>query len=230
MAWEGLHALGLTVKQEGRGERVWPVSNWSRFNRWVTLGKLTGQGRKATEVSATYADSPDGRHILYMTFKQPDQYSLCYVDVRGDPAPHTFLQLNQRFHSPDLSSQGWVAFSMETTRGGGQDVFVARFPEGSERTLVSNSGGYWPKWTADGDRLFYSELDGTIVEVAVTTEPELRLSEPTRLFKRDLRELMFPYDWPDPFEVTPDEKSFLIAESIEERERLALVLAENWSP
>ena len=53
------------------------------------------------------------------------------------------------------------------TSPGGWEVYVARFPEFTDKRQVSSAGGMQPRWRRDGKELFYLSLDGVMMAAAI---------------------------------------------------------------
>ena len=91
-------------------------------------------------------------------------------------------------------------------------------------------GGVWPRWSADGSRLYYrSRRD--VMAVDFETEPAVRLGTPTRLFEGELTGQDIPEGRPDAFTVSGDGRFLLVRRAQRGREAAAatgIVLVENW--
>jgi hypothetical protein len=87
------------------------------------------------------------------------------------------------------------------------------------------SAGTSPKWSRRGDR-FYFVRDRALCEVAFEAAETPRIGSPRDLFSSDALDALlaeFGYD------ITPDEKSFLLAREIEERgSKTGIVVVQNW--
>jgi hypothetical protein len=59
----------------------------------------------------------------------------------------------------------WVAHV--STESGRTEVFVVAFPGPGGKWQISNGGGSFPRWRADGRELFYLGADGSIVAVPI---------------------------------------------------------------
>jgi len=78
---------------------------------------------------------------------------------------------------------GWLAYVSNET--GHDEVYVVEFPSGENKRQVSVDGGMTPLWSRQGNELFFQSdqtNDAAIMVVGVTTEPELKPTEPKRLF------------------------------------------------
>ncbi len=109
---------------------------------------------------------------------------------------------------------------------GTYEVYLERFPSLGDRQQLSNSGGRWPAWSADGERLFYTSFDGRqIFEVPISIRDEVSIGTPRRLFERS--------DVPDPrfpsYDVMPDGKRFVVLKQARDTAaRMNIVVVQNW--
>jgi Tol biopolymer transport system component len=72
---------------------------------------------------------------------------------------------------------------MPSLAGGTPESMLRRFPAGDERWQVSASGGWWPRWSRDGTRIFYVTSEA-MYEVAVRASADgVELSRPRRLLR-----------------------------------------------
>jgi hypothetical protein len=104
------------------------------------------------------------------------------------------------------------------------EVYVRDHRSGSGRWLVSSKGGQLPRWSSNGNELFFLEGD-SLMAVRVATTPVFRLEgDPVRLFtsspaNRYSMNLYAPM---------PSGQGFLIPKPLGDPKR-ALVLVENWT-
>ncbi|HVH27817.1 MAG TPA: protein kinase [Vicinamibacterales bacterium] len=116
--------------------------------------------------------------------------------------------------------------SMPSITVGNPEVVLRRDPGTGARWQVSSGGGSHPRWSHEGDRVYYITADG-IYEVAVTTSGQtLKLSPPRRLFARraPLTEI-----GPDGFDVARDGRFLLLEQVASSTERFVQVVL-NWTP
>jgi serine/threonine-protein kinase len=76
----------------------------------------------------------------------------------------------------------WIAYESFEPKG---EIYLRPFPDVmSRREKVSTAGGRYPVWARNGsNELYYIDLEGNMMAVAVETSPELRLGTATRLFR-----------------------------------------------
>ena len=177
--------------------------------------------------------SRDGRYIAYHV--QPPGMNgrdVWYLDLEDPDNPMPFLQAPFEELVPQMSPDG-RHLAYQSNEQGRWDVFIVDFPAGGGKRQVSVDGGMHPRWSPDGAELFYVEGD-TVMAVAVTTEPELRLGEPERLFTGADLDLQlnpgFRPDFPN-YNVGLDGERFIAVQSmtIEGRMGSRIVVVQNWS-
>ncbi|MFQ5479593.1 MAG: protein kinase, partial [Candidatus Binatia bacterium] len=175
--------------------------------------------------------SPDGRFLAYIEGgdEQNDIWILPMTGEGSEPQP--FEVTEHWEHSPMFSPNGhFIAFV--SNESGRPETYVKEFVPGRERPTgkrrISRDGGWEPRWSRDGQELFYRSLDGTqMMAVKIETEPTFEAGEPHLLFE-DPNMLttngweMYGYD------VAPDGRLLTIS-AREERERpMKLNVVLNW--
>jgi eukaryotic-like serine/threonine-protein kinase len=178
------------------------------------------------------AFSPDGSKLIYMTLGSGnwDFQLLSFDEPELDPQPLITSEFTE--WDAEISPDGrWLAYKSDET--GRHEVYVRSFPNVDERKIqISNSGGSEPKWSSDGNTLFYiDDEESSLVSVPVTLEPgfsfgsavTLAAVSPTR---------QDPPSWV----LLPDNESFLIENISGDEENFRgtprnvnAVLVENWT-
>ena len=124
-----------------------------------------------------------------------------------DSAPVPLVATSFRERGPTLSADGkWLAYASDET--GRFEVFVRPFPDvQSGRWQISSAGGSSPRWSRQGDELFF--LDGTndMQAVRVATKPAFGILEKRRLFSANG---YFVSPWAQAYDVSPDGRRFLM--------------------
>ncbi|MEZ5291611.1 MAG: protein kinase [Vicinamibacterales bacterium] len=125
--------------------------------------------------------STDGRWIAFSVGLPAHVWLL--PAAGGPPAKLTNSSADE-FHA-NLSPDGrLVAYT--SNQSGRADVFVETVPTSDRKDLVSPTGGYEPRWRADGRELYYLTEDGTLMAVPVipSAPPGApRFGTPKALFK-----------------------------------------------
>jgi hypothetical protein len=126
-------------------------------------------------------------------------------------------------HSPTISPDGrFIAYVSDET--GQAEVYVQPFPGPGAKKLISNQGGREPKWSTDGNELFFRQENQMMV-VAVSTEPAFTAGKPRQLFEGSYARLIaggHSYD------VTPDGQRFLMIQREDDRSPPQLCVVVNW--
>lgn len=103
---------------------------------------------------------------------------------------------------------------------------MREFPSGSRRWLISENGGCQPRWSREGDELFYIE-GTTLIAVEVASGPNFRIGPAERLFSDS--KLTHDYGWS--YDVSGDGR-FVMIEDVEdesgEPRKPAIRIVENW--
>ena len=118
----------------------------------------------------------------------------------------------------------------QSGESGIEEIYITTFPAAQGKWQVSFGGGAWPRWSADGGRLYYRrERDVMVVEV--DTDPAIRMGTPAKLFAREFTRRPMAMDRPQGFDVSADGR-FLFVRSVENdddaREATGITLVENW--
>ena len=167
--------------------------------------------------------SPDGRYVLV------DKGTIGATDIWVVPlaSPEKAFPL---VASPVLDGNGqfspdgrWVAYCSQ--QSGRFEVYVTSFPGGGARWQVSANTGAQPRWSADGQTLYFLSLTGQLMAASVDgkgaqfTVKEAKPMFPVNVFIGP--RISWGYD------VAADGKRFLI-NSAGEAEAPRVVLLANW--
>ena len=124
--------------------------------------------------------SPDGKYLLYQTAQdwlatREDIYALPLAGGKPLPVVRTPAGERSARFSPDGK---WIAFA--STASGRMEVYVKPFMEPGAARQISIRGGRSPRWSADGQHLYFM----TDHELFVA---DLAGGEPKVLFRQDAR-------------------------------------------
>jgi hypothetical protein len=120
--------------------------------------------------------SPNGQFLMCRRTAADTREDLWLLPVTPDgrlaagqqPVPYIKTPFNEsqgRF-SPEAGGPRWVAYQSDET--GRSEVYIASFPEPLRRIQITNSGGAYPEWSADGRELFYESGDNKLMAVTLT--------------------------------------------------------------
>jgi len=169
--------------------------------------------------------SPDGRTLVFQREEQGHSI-LWQQDLESGTAPSRLNpSATQQENQPRLSPDGlWLAYLSD--EGGRSEVFVRRFPDGSQKQQVSLNGGIWSFWSRGGDAVYYWERDA-LMEVKVQTGENLTLEAPRKLFSAgDVGLVVSPDDKPA-IDIAADGR-FLVVRRSKQDPFNGLLVVENW--
>jgi serine/threonine-protein kinase len=125
----------------------------------------------------------------------------------GDSTPLPLVATSFRERAPSLSADGhWLAYASDET--GRFEVFVRPFPDvNSGRWQISSEGGTSPRWSRQGNELFFLDGANDMQAVRVATRPTFGILEKRRLFSANG---YFASPWAQAYDVAPDDRRFLM--------------------
>jgi Tol biopolymer transport system component len=174
--------------------------------------------------------SPDGRFIIFLrrgVKTRFDMYALSLVGERKE-LPLSTAAFDEQ--TPQISPDGkWLAYSSDET--GKYEIYVQSFSAdgklGSDRKLISGSGGFMPVWRRDGSELFFIAADGQMMVSAVKSGgSEFEFNSPKALFKTKMLDVIHNAH---EFDVSPDGQRFLIGTLIGEPTAPPPTVILNWT-
>ncbi|MEE8117390.1 MAG: protein kinase, partial [Gemmatimonadales bacterium] len=147
---------------------------------------------------------PDGRTLVFNASRGEDTgWDIGLVTV-GDSTPTWVLasEFNER-HAQVSPDGRWLAYTSNLT--GEPEVYVQALSGEGARYRISTRGGSSPRWSPDGETLYYVS-DATLIAASLQTEPEVRVTERVERFSgvNDLNLQNVTYD------VHPNGEDFLI--------------------
>jgi serine/threonine protein kinase len=146
----------------------------------LVLSQTTERASGLMSATVVLSDwSPDGRHLLFSTTPSSD-YDLWLMPLAGDAKPVSFLSApGDQIHGNFSPDGKLVAYT--SSESGRFEVHVQTFPLSDRQWTVSTTGGYEPRWRADGREIYYLSLDQKLMAVAVGPGPSF--GAPTELFQ-----------------------------------------------
>jgi dipeptidyl aminopeptidase/acylaminoacyl peptidase len=167
--------------------------------------------------------SPDEKYLLLGR----GGMSLFALDGSQKPIPIGTRKGSSR--QGKISPDGkFIAFT--SNESGRNEIYVQAMPPVTVYKKVSINGGSSPRWSHDGEELFFVSRDAEMMAVDTTLDPVNSPGVPHRLFqlKREV-----PIDLQDspysPYDVRPDGQQFLIFMRTERRAQDApITVVLNW--
>jgi Tol biopolymer transport system component/predicted Ser/Thr protein kinase len=167
--------------------------------------------------------SDDGKYLIYNTCSrgQCDLWYLKRKDGYQDFEASPFIQSPFDEYDADFSPDGrFVAYTANDS--GRNEVYVRRFPDGTDMKQISMRGGAQPRWRKDGKELFYVD-DTTLVAVRVAFVPKFEPGAAERLFED---KEVFPGRGMS-YDVSFDGQRILMREVLE-KANLSIRVVQNW--
>jgi Tol biopolymer transport system component len=166
--------------------------------------------------------SNDGQTILFVRYgKTPG--AVWMLPMSGDHQPKPLMEST-------AFEQTWPTFSPDgqfiayvSLESGKPEIYVRSFPA-SGKWQISNGGGNFPRWRADGKELFYLSEEGKVMAAQVKSENPFQIAVPQELFQTRIK-FAFGYG----YAVTHDGTRFLINSPSEANNPAPLTVVINWT-
>jgi len=191
----------------------------------VLLAPATNDRFRLNAILTFISSTVDGRHLLFtaegLTGSGSDIWLLPLQQNARPVAllPHEFDQ-----QYPSISPGGrWLAYA--SNEAGATEVFVrpltphadTGLPAVGAPTLVSRGGGTAPRWSADGQELFYQSAAGTVMSARIASNG---VDAPAELFRAP----GMLANWG----VAPDGRKFLLALPVSQDAQAPFTVVLNW--
>ena len=195
---------------------------------------MTGKSVTTDKVPIVIAPnwSRDGNYLAYHSVDSATgNRDMWYLDLAGEAEPVPFLQTAFDELLPQVSPDSrHVAY--QSNELGRWEVFVSRFPTGEDKQPVSINGGVYPRWSGQGDELFYLE-GNAMMAVAVAGDQDLSIGQPTRLFSGEPIGLhLLPSSAPDfpNYDVDNEGQRFIAVQTApsEGGKESQIIVVQNW--
>jgi Tol biopolymer transport system component len=113
--------------------------------------------------------SPDGRSLIYYV-PDPKTGTDLWVLPLDTRRPRIFLQTEANELWAQFSPDGqWVAFQSNAT--GRYEIYVRPFEGHGGNVPVSTAGGVYPRWSGDGQELYFIAPDGRMMSSRIHATP-----------------------------------------------------------
>lgn len=156
--------------------------SWSLY-QVASDGSTPGEELLASSADDTPTSwSPDGSRLLFTRSEADGDEDIWALQMDGERQAEPWLETDRAELLGVFSPDGrWVAYVSDAS--GNLEVYVRPFAGPGATTRISRAGGTVPVWAPDGASLLYSNEEGHIFEVEVTTGEELKASAPVELFQ-----------------------------------------------
>jgi hypothetical protein len=178
-------------------------------------------GRARTSISS------DRRYVAFER-RVTASLDVYFADLEAGTAAEPILASEATESTPAIRpGGGWMAFVSNET--GRNEIYLVTFPSGESKRRVSVDGGIRPQWSGDAKQLFFQSArsdDVAIMVVDVSVEPELRLTQPTRLFTDTDTNISLERGW----SVSADGQRILGVQAVKSGpDSRRITVVENWS-
>ena len=178
--------------------------------------------------------SPDGRTLSFDHVAAVRDASIWTLSLDGGTEPEPFYDIPDGLDQlgAAFSPNGrWLAYHSDLAGETGGQIYLQPFPSTGAIRQISQQGGVFPLWSADGNELFYRRPSGAgpaqllgvdvITEVPFSVGPEQEL--PIRPFVTVSRD----------YDITPDGDQFLMVFPADQTDsgeaaRPQIIVVENW--
>jgi Tol biopolymer transport system component len=176
----------------------------------------SGHGMYPTDWSA------DEGLILFHLLNEATEHDIWGVDARG--ARQVVLQTAAAEMQGQLAPGGRLAYT--SNQSGTLDVYVRPRHGDGGPVNVSVTGGFDPRWRADGRELFFISAGGALMASALASEDPLRFAPARTLFQTGIHGTDPPYL--SNFVVTRDAQRFLLHVPLQEPGAEPITITEHW--
>jgi dipeptidyl aminopeptidase/acylaminoacyl peptidase len=178
------------LDEDGYDDPTWaPDGRRIAFRHGNKLAVRVADGGDETTIvdAEAYPDhfTRDGRFLTYGR-QRAGLYEAWALDTLTPGAkpislvPSVTLSDEARFSK----NEKWLAYS--SNHSGTDQVWIIPFPPSREKWQISQNGGVQPRWSADGNELFYLNPDGYVMAVSVPDGDPRRAGQPRALFATGL--------------------------------------------
>jgi serine/threonine protein kinase/Tol biopolymer transport system component len=162
--------------------------------------------------------SPDGRLLVYFEQVAAGNLQIFFYrfsDRRSIPFSNNRFNENFASFSPDGKR---IAFMSDSS--GRQEIYV-RPISGSGIWQISTNGGFRPRWSRDGKRIYYIDPNQKIMTVEIKENSNFEFGQPEEFFAlpRNISDLC----------LSPDGSRILFVTSLSEMETTPITLVLNWT-
>jgi Tol biopolymer transport system component len=170
--------------------------------------------------------SPNGKELAFEERDPKTGWDIWIGSVDTEGQPKAFLKTDYLECFPAFSPDGhWIAY--QSDKSGQADVYVARYPEGTDEKPISLEGGTEPRWAASGKELFYRS-GNKFFAVEIELQPAFRAGKRRMLFTTD-PSLMPSSKPPYPrYAVKPDGQGFIFIKPSQHKLISQICVVLNW--
>ena len=154
---------------------------WRRRTDWSTDAEMILEHEKSPPFPMSF--SADGKILVYERQMQETGWDTWVYRMEEDNAePESVLDTKFFEAWPTISPDGG-SIAYQSDEGGRMDIYLSSLDSSGGVQMVSTTGGWRPRWSTDGGRLFYSG-NGAIWSVEIIAEGgTYKLSSPEKIIE-----------------------------------------------
>jgi len=210
----------------------------------MSLYSMPADGRGTTERLTTAEEgtlhwpgswSPDGQTLLvHVQRALVTDWDIWSLSASGREVQSLYDTPDTIYNGAEVSPDGqWLAYAAGPSSLE-MDIYVEPFPPTGARRRISQDGGYWPRWSPDGDRLFYRPVSTTagitLRSVDVVTEPDFAFGNEQTLPIERFIAVAFHRN----YDITPDGEGLVMVFPADQTEtgaasRSQIIMILNWA-
>lgn len=184
----------------------------------------------SSHMKIPYSWSTDGHHIIYnsIDFAGNDIWMLPMIDE--EPARPFLQTLSQEFE-PTLSPDGrYMAYVSDES--GALQIYMTSFPSGKGKWPISVQSGVNPRWSGQGDELFYVDaIENELMVVDVDTRSDFVVGIPKMLFTGAQLQIQLSHQsdfFTRRYDVALDGQRFVVVQPVSGGMAQTITVVENW--
>ena len=199
------------------------------FDLWTRRADGSAPPTLAARTAQSFSEvlwSPDGKSLIGRTsLSSNGEGDIMIAHPPRDTTMRPLIATPATEKNMTFSPDGkWMAYA--SNESGQFEVYVVPFPDvHASRTLLSTEGGNEPRWSHHGGEIFYRDKAGNMVAAQVKTSPDFSPVRLTVLFPAAQYEGHNAYR---DFDVSLDDKRFLMFRPATQGAGVQLVVVENW--
>jgi eukaryotic-like serine/threonine-protein kinase len=109
---------------------------------------------------------------------------------------------------------------------GRYEIYVRAISGAAGKWQISTAGGAQPRWSRDGNEIFYIAPGGSLIAVPVDVTKRFDAGVPARQFS--LVTQAFVPELPPPYDVAPDGRRFIFMSRVESPSA-PIIVTRNWT-
>ena len=177
-SFDGSRILFRSTKHGGVSEFFIKSAGGGGSEEAAFLEQAIREAGIGSAVIAPFDWSPDGKYVLF-TVLDPDP-DLWLLPLEDNAKPRRYFSTRGEQLHGNFSPDGHLV-AYTSNESGRYEIYVQTFPLSERLWPVSITGGYEPRWRADGRELYYLSLNKTLMAVPVSPGPSF--GRPRQLFQ-----------------------------------------------